>query len=151
MRIDLLRPALIVAGPLLLLASCGDEPLLPPLDLGLYALETVDGQALPAPHPCSGRVQVVEGRIGLAAQERAVHSLRYARTDREEEITYSGTGTYELKEGELILTLAGTWSTQDGAHEHQMLLGIESGVLRQSGVGAECDANSTMLYRLRAP
>lgn len=133
----------------LLLASCrsSTEPLHPDLELGSYALESIDGRAVPTGVPC-GVWRVLEGSIALKENRTATLFFRYASLGSEEEITYSGTGTFRMGGDYVLLTVLGGWSHQSAQSEWQLGFEIEPGVLRRRFVGAECDASSTEVYRM---
>jgi hypothetical protein len=146
-----MRSILIIALASLAVACSEDDG--PSLDLeATYVLSTRNGQPIPFRASC-GSYMVESGRIILGTRRAASYELQYRDDQTDAVYTYTSTGVYNQVGSEVHLTVTGRWShhTQSYTSRYDFEV-IENGsALALHGVGSECDADDTEIYRRMEP
>jgi hypothetical protein len=124
--------------------STGPMPNRP--ESGVDVLVSLDDRAVPTTGPCG--IGELSGSILLGTGRNAAYTSRVTLGN---ERTYTGSGTYRMSGGDVVLTLHGGWSNHETLHTNELRLQVDGNALIETGVGAACDAQSTRRFVLQRP
>ncbi|HET9439423.1 MAG TPA: hypothetical protein VFO52_04605 [Longimicrobiales bacterium] len=140
------RKSIVIALSMLAL-SCSDTTTAPELMGRSYVLGAVNDQPLPVSAPCYS-FQVMGAFLSLGPLHRATYELHWWDQQTNSVLVFQGSGFATLEDGWLRVRVSGQWSHtfQPTTFDLRFQIRDNGIVLARTGVGAECDGNSTELY-----
>ncbi|HEY0672069.1 MAG TPA: hypothetical protein VGD27_07385 [Longimicrobiales bacterium] len=127
--------------------SCSDTPTAPELMGRSYVLAAVNDQPLPVSAPCYS-FQVTSASLDLEPMHLATYELHWRDQQTNSELVFQGSGLATIEDSALRVRVSGQWSHTFAPTTFDLRFQIRDNgiVLARTGVGAECDGNSTELY-----
>lgn len=137
----------LVVGLSMFALSCSDTTTAPELMGRSYVLGAVNDQPLPVSAPCYS-FQVMGAYLSLGPMHRASYELHWWDQPSNSVLVFRGSGLATIEDGALRVRVSGQWSHMLPPTTFDLRFQIrDNGIaLARTGVGAECDGNSTELY-----